>query len=98
MENLGALVPLVLVVGMFWLFIIRPAKRRQREHAATQAAAVVGSDVMTASGLFGRIVGESDDRLRLEIADGVVVEIHRHSIGQVLDADHVDESSDDRDL
>ena len=38
-ESLGALLPFVVIAGLFWLILIRPAQRRQRQAQATQRAA-----------------------------------------------------------
>jgi preprotein translocase subunit YajC len=47
----------------------------------------LGDEVMTTSGIFGRIVELGDDDLRLEIAPGTVVRVARGAIGERLTAD-----------
>ncbi|MFT4188217.1 MAG: preprotein translocase subunit YajC [Aeromicrobium sp.] len=85
MESLSALVPLLLAVVVFWLFLVRPARKNQRKIADLQSSLEPGQDVMTASGIFGTIValGEADARLR--VADGVEMRVHRQAIAQVVE-------------
>lgn len=86
MENVVSLLPLVAIALVFWLFIIRPASRRNKETARMQAGVSVGDTVMMTSGIFGTVIGLTDDRIRIEIADGVTIEAVRGAIGQVIPA------------
>ncbi len=83
MEEFSSLIPLLLLVGLFYLLILRPARARQRETLALQASLEVGQDVMTTSGLHGRIVTLTDDDVVLEIAPGMNTTWTRAAIGQV---------------
>ncbi|WP_375490344.1 preprotein translocase subunit YajC [uncultured Jatrophihabitans sp.] len=63
----------VVVVGL--LAFSARARRRQRDVEHTRAEAiVVGSEVMTTSGLYGTVVARNDDgSVQLQIAPGVEV-------------------------
>lgn len=80
MDQLISLLPLLAIVVLFWLLVLRPAQRRQKETAAMQAALEPGQRVMLASGLFATIVSLRDDRAVVTIAPGVDVEIVRAAI------------------
>ena len=49
MEGLVSLLPLVAIALLFWLLIIRPQSRRQKEIARMQGALAVGDEVMLTS-------------------------------------------------
>ncbi|MGN0065527.1 MAG: preprotein translocase subunit YajC [Nocardioides sp.] len=83
MELLVNAVPFVLVLLFFWLFLIRPQQRRQREVARMQSEVGVGSRVMLSSGIFGTVTSVTDQRARVELAPGVEVEVMRAAIAQV---------------
>ncbi|NLK31061.1 MAG: preprotein translocase subunit YajC [Aminobacterium colombiense] len=74
------LFPLVIFVLIFYFFIIRPQKKRQKQHDDLLAALTRGDQVITAGGFFGIIREVKDDRIILEIADGVKVRILKSSI------------------
>ena len=84
MPELVSLLPLVAIALLFWLLIIRPASRRQKDQARLQASVGVGDQVMLTSGIFGTITALDDDRLMLELAPGVVVRVARGAIGSVV--------------
>lgn len=71
------------IAVVFWLLIVRPAGRRQRETLALQATLAVGDDVMLTSGVLGTIVGTDDDLLELEIAPGTVIRVVRGAVASV---------------
>ncbi|WP_161962461.1 preprotein translocase subunit YajC [Nocardioides speluncae] len=85
MSDLYALIPLVGIVLLFWLLMVRPAARRNKELGQMQAELAVGDEVMIGAGVFGKIHSvDGDDRLKLEIADGVVVEVARGAVVKVV--------------
>jgi preprotein translocase subunit YajC len=77
--------PILAIFLIFWLLIIRPAKRRQQETDRMQSSVGVGTEVATSGGLFGTVVEErGDDRLGIEIAPGVVVTVARRAVAGVV--------------
>jgi preprotein translocase subunit YajC len=85
MQDLAGLLPLVLVLVVFWLFVIRPARNRQRELAQTQQAIRPGQQVMTSAGLHAGVVSVEDDVVVLEVAPGVHSRYARQAVVRVLD-------------
>lgn len=91
MEGIVSLLPLVAIALLFWLLIIRPASRRQKDQARMQSAINVGEQVMLTSGIFGTVTGMDDDRLSLEIAPGIVVSVARGAVGSVVPTEQPDD-------
>lgn len=85
MPDLLGLLPLVLVLLVFWLFVLRPARNRQRDLARVQGELAPGSRVMTSSGMYATVVALEGDVVRLEIATGVQVRYARQAVVRVLD-------------
>ena len=75
------------MAGVFYLLLWRPQQRRMAATRSLQGHLEIGDDVMTTSGIFGRIVELGDDDLRLEIAPGTVVRVARGAIGERLTTD-----------
>ena len=65
--------PLVGIVLLFWLFIIRPQSRRQKELRSMQSSLSVEDEVMLTSGIYATVRALEDDHVLVEIAQGVVV-------------------------
>jgi len=75
----------IAVLGLiFWLLIIRPAQRRQREVASLQAALSVGDQVMLTSGVYGSVVSVADDVVLVEVAPGVTIKVARAAVGTIV--------------
>ena len=83
MPELASLLPLVGIALLFWLLIIRPASRRQKELVRMQSSLKVGDEVVLTSGFLGTVRELHDDKVRLEVADGVVVTVARGAIGTI---------------
>ncbi|SEM99197.1 preprotein translocase subunit YajC [Cryobacterium sp. TMT1-3] len=98
MDNLTLVMLAVLAVLVFFMF--RNGRKRKKDQEALQATMVPGADVMTNFGMYGTIIAidEEANKVQLQIAPGVIVEIHRQTIARVvepvvaedLDDTHVD--------
>jgi preprotein translocase subunit YajC len=67
-DPLSFLFPMVAIFLIFYLLLIRPQQKRQREHEAMLKAIQKGDWVVTQGGLHGRVTGTTDDVLTVEIA------------------------------
>ena len=72
--------PFLVILGVFYIFIIRPAQRRQKTQSTFVSSLKRGDNVLTNSGIFGTIEGLTDQFVVLEIADGVRIRILRSQI------------------
>ena len=84
--DLVSLLPLVLLVVVFYLLVMRPARARQRDYLATQSALTPGSRVMLTSGIFGELVSVGDVEAELRIAPDTVISVNRQAVSKVVDA------------
>ena len=96
MDQLAQFLPLVAIALLFWLLVVRPASRRQKAIAQQQASLQPGQEVMLSSGIFGTVVSLHDDRIRLEIAPGIQIEVARAAVGTVVrPTDEIDPADGD---
>lgn len=87
MGDLLALLPFLGILVIFWLLVIRPASRRQRQVRDLQAGLAVGDQVVTNGGIFGTVSRVEDDRLGLEVAEGVVITVARPAVVGLITAE-----------
>lgn len=91
MDQLGTLLPILLIGVVFYLLIMRPARNRQKKQQQLLSNAQPGSRIMTTAGVFGTVVAIDDEEMSVEIAPGVVVRMVKQAIGRVLDEPEVPE-------
>lgn len=70
----------------FYFLIIRPQQQRQRQQRELLASVKSGDRVITASGIFGRVVSIDADVVMLEVAQDVVIEIAKGAVAQIVDS------------
>ena len=81
---------ILLTVGAFYLLLWRPQKRRMTAVRDLQAQLREGDEVMTTSGIYGRIIELRDDELMLEIAPGTNIRMARGAVGSRLADDETE--------
>jgi preprotein translocase subunit YajC len=81
-----SLIPLALIVVVFWLFVIRPARRRQMASAAMQSKLRVGAEVLLTSGIYGRVNELDEESMQLMVAPGVTLRVHRQAVMNLVDS------------
>jgi preprotein translocase subunit YajC len=78
------LVYFAVIALAFFLLIVLPQRRRATAHRALLAGLQVGDEVITIGGILGTIRDLDDEKIQLEVADGVVVTVARNAIAQVV--------------
>ena len=66
---------LIMIGGMIllmWFFMIRPQVKRQKEHKAFLDALTVGTEVVTVSGMIGKVTQISDSIVSVDFGQGSV--------------------------
>ncbi len=71
---------IVLLLVVFWLFMIRPQQKRQKEIRKFRESLTKGDKVVTAGGIFGKICEVNEKTFLVEIAQGVKITIDKGSV------------------
>ncbi len=87
--------PIVVMLLIFYFLLYRPQKKARQERDAMLSSLKVGSRVITIGGIYGTIVGLTNEIVRLKVADNVTIEVARGSINGV--APEVNLTKDDGD-
>lgn len=75
------LAPFALIVGIFYVIILLPMKRRQKKLRQFLDSLKVGDRVITTSGIYGAITKINEKSVQLQIADKVRIEIAKAAVG-----------------
>jgi preprotein translocase subunit YajC len=82
--SLVTFLPLVAIMGIFYVMLILPAQRRQKKTQEMLSTLKSGDKVLTSGGIYGTIVGLEADAVQLRIADQVKVKVARSAITDKL--------------
>lgn len=78
------ILPLLLMLPIFYFLMIRPQQKRMKEHKNMVEALKKGDEVVTNGGLGGTITKVGDAYLSMRIADSVEVNVQKQSIAALL--------------
>ena len=76
--------PLVAMGVIFWLLILRPQMRQQKEQRNKIAAIKKGDSVVTGGGLVGKVIKVDETYAEIELAPNVKVKAVKTTIADVL--------------
>ena len=81
--GLAQLLPLVLIIGVFYVLLIRPQQKRQRQLQETIASLKIGDRVITNGGIIGVITTVRDSSFIIRSADKTILEVARTAIADL---------------
>jgi preprotein translocase subunit YajC len=84
MDAFAYLVPFALILGIVYILVIRPQRRREKQQADVLKNVRRGDNVVMSGGLIGKVSRVVDDNeIELEIASNVRVRVARAMISEV---------------
>ena len=81
--GLAQLLPLVLILVVFYVLLIRPQQKRHRQLQETIASLKIGDRVITNGGIIGVITTIRDTSFLIRSADKSIIEIARSAIADL---------------
>jgi len=80
---IGGLLPMVLIIGVFYVLLIRPQQKRQKQLQETISTLKIGDRVITNGGVIGVITVVRDTSFFIRSADKSIIEVSRTSIAGI---------------
>ncbi len=71
---------LVIIFGLFYFVMVRPQRRKQKEHETLVQELQKGDRVITAGGIYGTIENLSEDSIVLKVESGATIRVSRGSV------------------
>jgi preprotein translocase subunit YajC len=81
--GLAGILPIVLIMGVFYVLLIRPQQKRQRQLQETISTLKIGDRVVTNGGIIGVITTVRETSFYIRSADKTILEISRSSIAAI---------------
>ena len=71
---------LVLIFGLFYFVMIRPQRRKQKEHETIVQELQKGDKVLTAGGIYGTIESLNEENIVIKVESGATIRVARGSV------------------
>ena len=71
---------IVAMIAIFYFFMIRPQQKRAKEIKKQREAMQKGDNVVTAGGIYGKIVEVRDDSFLIQVDSNVKIRVSRESV------------------
>ena len=94
MQGLGSIVYIVYLVAVFWFLLIRPQQKQAKKRVDMLGQLKQGDKVITIGGICGKVKAVTENKVFLEIADGLTIEMLRTSISQIVTEDEEDDEDE----
>jgi preprotein translocase subunit YajC len=80
---LSGLLPMLLIIAVFYMLLIRPQQKRQKQLQDTIAQLKAGDRIVTTGGVIGTITTVRDTSFLIRSADKSILEIARSSVAGI---------------
>ena len=81
--GLAQLLPIFLIIAVFYFLLIRPQQRRQKQLQETIASLKAGDRVITNGGIIGVITMVKESTFMIRSADKTILEVARTAIADI---------------
>ena len=81
---LASFIPLILIFFIFYFLLIRPQQKKQKEHKKLLESIKRGDEILTSGGIVGKVIKAEEEKLSVEISNGVNVILYRSTVADVL--------------
>ena len=90
----GNLIFIFVLFIVFYLFLIRPQKKRMEAQRALIESVEEGDDIVTMGGILGTVSSLEDDEMQLEVAPGTSIRILRSAVARKIVEEDLDEGDE----
>lgn len=77
-------IPMVIIFVLFWFMLIRPQMKQAKEQRKMIEALQKGDEVVTASGIAGKVTKVGESFVGLEIAPEIIIQVQKQNIQTLL--------------
>lgn len=79
-DAMSSILMIVAMIAIFYFFMIRPQQKRAKAIKKQREAMQKGDNVVTAGGIYGKIVEVRDDSFLIQVDSNVKIRVSRESV------------------
>jgi|TARA_B110000261_G_scaffold66796_1_gene78279 preprotein translocase subunit YajC len=83
-EGLASFLPFIIIFVLFYFMLIRPQMKQAKEHKTLLTALKAGDEIISNSGMLGKITKINSQFATIEVAKDVEVKIQKQTIQTLL--------------
>lgn len=76
----SSLIPLLLIMVVFYFFLIRPQMKRQKDLKNFREALKKGDHIITAGGIYGKINNISDNVITIDVGNNILLKVDKSAV------------------
>jgi preprotein translocase subunit YajC len=76
---------MVVIFGVFYLIVVRPMRKKQMQTDAMIGGLKNGDKVLTSGGIYGTVVGVTEDQIQLRVAEHVKIQVAKSAVTQLVE-------------
>lgn len=75
----------LLILVVFWLLLIRPQKKKEKQVAEMRRSVKAGDKVLTIGGIKARVIKAKEESLIIEVGERTRMEVMRWAVSSILE-------------
>ncbi len=79
-DFLPAIIILILIFGMFYFFMVRPLRQREKKHDEMVKQLQPGDKVITAGGIYGEVEKVDEESVVIKIESGATMRVTKGGV------------------
>ncbi len=79
-SGMSSIIMMVLIFAIFYIFMILPQTKKQKEIKKFRDSLIVGDKVVTGGGIYGKVKEIDDLTVTIEIANNVNIRVDKNSV------------------
>ena len=81
--GMGMFLPLIAIFLVFYLFIIRPQQKREKQRKAMIAAVAKDDRIITAGGIHGTVTKVDETSVLVDVSSGIKLRFEKSALASV---------------
>lgn len=78
-----SMLPMVMIFVIFYVLLVRPQRKRQKEHARLLTQLQKNDEVVTSGGIYGTVLRVKDGTVVIRVDDNVKLEVRKSAVEEV---------------
>ncbi|RLL82807.1 preprotein translocase subunit YajC [Petrotoga sp. HKA.pet.4.5] len=82
--GLSGMLFFLIIIILMWVLLFLPQRRQEKKHKEMLSSLKKGDKIVTSSGIIGKIISITNERIRISTADKTEIDITKNAIAGVL--------------